>query len=560
MLHDISTAENLQKALKDTTEDIRKNFSANKAADFRKHFVDQKPGESLQAYEDRYALMKTALRHPMPVEKDMGALGLRKSSLTTSGNLVWYDLRVPALSLVPWLTPLRDKLPRKSKASGAGTAAHWLSIFASSLTAGGYIADPWINQGSRAPLFSFSSTNENATYTTIGNDGSVTFEAESAAVDVEDANALARFYCLEQLMVKEEDALIGGDNSLKLGTANTPAVTGGTDAYIAIVGLTYAGYRNYSGNAIATGVTGQKVITTPDGKVMTVNGGNGIVSAISAHAALASAITWTQKAGEVAWAVYAGTSNSLASLTLQGFVTSPQIPAATYTVATLTATGQAANAAAIQTDYSVNDGSTGGGTGQVTAFDGLLVQAWNAVASGNAQVTYQAGATLTSSGRGSVVEIDTILLNMWNTSKTSPNVIWVNAQQMQDITSKVLNGTTAPLLRYERESSDGEYHLTASGVIEFYYNPYLPGGGRKIPILIHPTLPAGTILLYAEELPSYFKNNETPAIAEVLCRRDYYSIDWALRTREYEFGVYAEEVLAVYAPFGLAILTGIKAG
>jgi hypothetical protein len=560
MLHDLSTRENLNKAMKDTVEDIRKNYSQNKAVDFRKHFPDQKPGESLQAYEDRYALMKTALRHPMQVESDMGALKLGKASLSTSGNLVWYDLRVPALSLVPWLTPLRDKLPRKSKAAGAGTAAHWLSIFASSLNAGGFLADPWINQGSRAPLYSFSATNETATYTTIGNDGSVTFEAESAAVGVEDANALARFYCLEQLMVKEEDALIGGNADLPLGTANTPTGTSGTDAYVAIVGLTYAGYRNYSSNAIATGVTGQKVITTPDGNVMTVNGGNGVVSAISAHLSLASTISWTQKAGEVAWAVYIGTSNSLSALTLQGFVTVPSIAAATYTVAGLTNTGQAANASAVQTDYSYNNGSQGGGTNQVTAFDGIMTQCWNAVAAGNAQVTYQAGATLTSSGRGSVVEIDTILLNMWNTSRVSPTVIWVNAQEMKNITSKVLNGTTAPLLRYERDSSDGEYHLTASGIIEFYYNPYLPGGGRKIPVMIHPTLPPGTIMMYAEELPAYFKNNETPAIAEVLCRRDYYSIDWALRTRAYEFGVYAEEVLAVYAPFALSIITGIGNG
>jgi hypothetical protein len=40
-------------------------------------------------------------------------------------------------------------------------------------------------------------------------------------------------------------------------------------------------------------------------------------------------------------------------------------------------------------------------------------------------------------------------------------------------------------------------------------------------------------------------------------RRDYYRVDWPLRTRQREYGVYAEEVLAVYAPFAMFILTNI---
>ncbi len=49
-------------------------------------------------------------------------------------------------------------------------------------------------------------------------------------------------------------------------------------------------------------------------------------------------------------------------------------------------------------------------------------------------------------------------------------------------------------------------------------------------------------------------------MAEVLTRRDYYRVDWPLRTRRHEFGVYAEETLAVYAPFGIGILTNIGNG
>jgi hypothetical protein len=37
-------------------------------------------------------------------------------------------------------------------------------------------------------------------------------------------------------------------------------------------------------------------------------------------------------------------------------------------------------------------------------------------------------------------------------------------------------------------------------------------------------------------------------------------MDWPLKTRAYEFGVYAEEVLAVYAPFAMGVISNIANG
>ena len=77
---------------------------------------------------------------------------------------------------------------------------------------------------------------------------------------------------------------------------------------------------------------------------------------------------------------------------------------------------------------------------------------------------------------------------------------------------------------------------------------------------VHPDLPPGTILAYCERLPAWYQSNETPNVAEVLTRRDYYRVDWPVRTRRREFGVYTEEVLAIYASFGIGILTNIGNG
>jgi hypothetical protein len=104
------------------------------------------------------------------------------------------------------------------------------------------------------------------------------------------------------------------------------------------------------------------------------------------------------------------------------------------------------------------------------------------------------------------------------------------------------------------------YQLTAGGTVRFYFNPFMMGGGDSIPILIHPNLPAGTILAWCENLPAQYQSNNVPNVAEVKVRADYYQLDFALRTRAREFGVYAEETLAIYAPFAMGVISNIANG
>ena len=171
------------------------------------------------------------------------------------------------------------------------------------------------------------------------------------------------------------------------------------------------------------------------------------------------------------------------------------------------------------------------------------------------------GTVLTASGRGSINEIDTILQNMWDNYKLSPTQLWVNSQELKNITAKVLTNASGPLLQYFRAADTAdEYRLAAGGRIDFYFNPYAIQGGQKIPVSVHPTIPPGTILFYCGDLPAQYQNNNVPNTFEVKVRRDYYQIDWPLRTRAQEFGVYAEEVLAVYATFGIAVLSNVANG
>jgi hypothetical protein len=43
-------------------------------------------------------------------------------------------------------------------------------------------------------------------------------------------------------------------------------------------------------------------------------------------------------------------------------------------------------------------------------------------------------------------------------------------------------------------------------------------------------------------------------------RQEYYEIDWPVITRARDVGVYAEEVLAVYAAFAMGVICNIANG
>ena len=133
------------------------------------------------------------------------------------------------------------------------------------------------------------------------------------------------------------------------------------------------------------------------------------------------------------------------------------------------------------------------------------------------------GTPLTASGRGSVVEIDTMFQKMWDNFQVSPTVLYVNSQELKNITAKVLSNASGPLLRYDSpaDGSDGEYQLTASGVVQLYYNPFALNGGLRIPIRIHPKVPPGTVIGWAENLPIQYQSNEVPNVAEIKTRQDY---------------------------------------
>jgi hypothetical protein len=480
-------------------------------------------------------------------------LGLMKESLaknvTISTGLTNYDLQAPAKNLYPIITPLRNSLPRVQRAN-PGDAARWRTI--SSITGSGFDAIGWVPEGQRSASMTYSATPQVAPYVTLGEEDTVTFEAEAAAQGFEDINSTATLRLLQKTMRKEETALLGGNASVALGTPPAPALSAaGSGATlpsatysVIVVALAFEGYRNSS---LSGGVATTKTITGNDGNTYTLNGGSSnrssnTTQAVTLGQTLSASVAVVNGAVSYAWFVGAAGSETLQAIT--------SINSATFSAPLLT--GQQA------ADYSTNPS---------LAYNGLLnvgfAPANSAYVQSLATGTAGTGTFLTSSGRGSVVEIDNMLVQMWNTYRISPTVLYVNAQEQKNITNKCLTGSSGPLLRYNVTAdgdNGGPYGVSASGVVRWYYNPFSVDGGMDIPVKVHPDLPPGTILAYCERLPVWYQSNQVPNVAEVMTRRDYYRVDWPLRTRRREYGVYAEEVLAVYAPFGIGILNNIGNG
>jgi hypothetical protein len=485
-----------------------------------------------------------------------GALGAPNDDIaktvSTGTGLVAYDLQGPAKNLYPVNTPIRNKLPRVG--GGLGVATNWKAIQA--LTGSGFDAMGWVAEGQRTGRMSYSAVNKSASYVTIGEEDQVTFEAINAGKTFEDVRATGTMRVLQKMMLKEENALLFGNKSLSLGTPATPTLSAaGSGATlpaatysVIVVALTGEGFR---GASLANGVPTSQTITGADGQTYTLNGGSSNKSSAASQAVTLGqtlSCTVTPVTGALGYAWFVGTAGSEK---LEAITT---INSATF-AAPLAGTGQAASAITA-TDKSANSS---------LAFDGLLTTAFlggsGAYVKSLATGTPGVGTALTASGRGTINEIDVMLQSMWDNYQVSPTVIYVNSQELKNITNKALNGpSSSPLLQLFADPQQGYGNLMAGGVIGWYFNPFAMNGGVKIPIMIHPALPAGTIIGWCENLPMQYQSNNVPNVAEVKVRQDYYQIDWPLRTRAQEFGVYAEEVLAVYAPFAMGVITNIANG
>lgn len=496
--------------------------------------------ETIQQMQD--ALLKS-FQSPMSDPRIPEALA--KSTFSQSGSatsgLTFYDLELGAKFLYPVLTPLRNEIPRVS--GKGGIQAAWRAVTAIN-SSGVRIG---VSGGNRGAVMAVTTQDYTAAYKGIGIESNVDFEAQYAGQGFDDIRAIAARSGLEALMLGEEVLILGGNGSLALGTTPTPSLaaltTGGaaTDGTfrVSCVAMTLDGFRHAS---VTVGVPGQITRTNADASVDTFGGGSAqksaeatvVLAAGTSVQAVSCAVTAV--AGAVAYAWFwskagAGTSKIGAITTVNK-----------YTIVDNAATGTQLWSDLTAADYSTDS----------LVFDGLITQVYKA--GSNAYQRTLNGSPLTSDGAGGIVEIDTALKSFWDNYRLSPDCIWVNSQEAGSISVLLGSGTgSTSNFRINVDVRDG---MIAGGImVKEYLNRFSMSGGQVIPIRIHPNMPAGMMLFTTSKLPYPMAN--VTNVMQIRYRQDYYQIEWPLRSRKYEYGVYADEVLQHYFPPSMGIIANI---
>src|ERR1700739_1364505 len=89
--------------------------------------------------------------------------GSHAKSITTATGLLAFDLQAPAKNLYPFVTPLRNSVPRVG--GGTGTATNWRQVNA--IIGSGFDAMGWVPEGQRSAPMSYSTSSKSATFVTI---------------------------------------------------------------------------------------------------------------------------------------------------------------------------------------------------------------------------------------------------------------------------------------------------------------------------------------------------------------------------------------------------------
>ena len=448
-------------------------------------------------------------------------------AIDTGTGLVGYNLEAPAKQLVPFLSPLRNIIPRK--VSPTGTSTHWKAI--TSIVPQGKAT---ALEGTRGTSMNYTVEDKMAAFKVLGLQDSVTFEAEAAGRNFQDVKATASTNLLLSLMQEEERYILGG-NHTSLGTVSAPTATADT-----------------TGGAIAAGTYAVKVAA------MTLVAANRVV----ANQQIAGLVLGVPATDSMGQAISGATDGVTAASTATSVTTTGTTSMLKLSVAPVT--GALAYAwfvddvlqivstnSYVELPKLVTGGSaapTADGSGDANAFDGIIPQ----IIAGGGIYMDMANSQLTAS-QGGIEELDEINSRLFNQFKNGATRYLVSEQLAKDITSAIVKNNGAPTLFVNNgEKND----ITGNYMVKRYVNKSY--GGQNISIEVHPWLPNGTMVVMCDRVP--YPNANIGSVLEIECGYDYRQLEYARTSPKYEFEIRTYEALKHYFPACQAILTNVKAG
>jgi hypothetical protein len=441
-----------------------------------------------------------------------------------------YDLEIPSQKMVPFTSPIRNRLPRTK---GQGEAAHVRQIISwTGSQTGTPDTSSFFNSetgtsswGSvslrRPPKISYTGNELNITYMEQGLSDSVTWKAEYAGMGFEDLRSLSHSALLYATMTMEEKNLLFARGT----TAN---------GYSGPVAAATIAATNGTGGSLAAGTYMVKVTSM-------AGGGESVVSnEVSATAAANGTITVT-------------VTEPVGSLGVHNVY----MTAVGGGTGTETLQGQFVGSTILITAY-VGGGAvppSSDSTANANAYDGFL--------------TVQAGAstgyfkningTLSTSNPG--VEFQNAFAAMYNNPTqfggtarlADPTEIWLAANIRKELGDLLKNNASTSAYRLEivqDETGGARLGTVVNGI-------YNQTTGTFADLDKHPYIYPGTALLRSPSLPEAVPDHP-PVTAAVRNVQDYMAYDWQPIQMSWDCSTYEYGTLEHFAPAWSGLLVGIQ--
>lgn len=466
------------------------------------------------------------------------------TGITSATGTVSYDL-TGVVSLIPVVTPFRDKVARVQSPNGNPYAV-WRALL--NLNNSQSSPAPGLDYAANEVLF--KEQDFQAKYQAIGYAGFVTQDAFDLAQGLFDPYANATFQTLNQTLIGEDRLLVGGQSfALPVPAASTLTknTTGGSigsaTVYVAVAPRTGYNYF-YGGNGQASSANTTFSTGTTNSLTASIPAVRGAV-----------AYDWFQSANGSTWYYYSTTT--VATVTM------------TSVISANNAVDPIANVD-ISTGVPTVSTSADNGSASANSIDGLLATlsgdynttgqfVTKGTANANPSQFVDGGAGALTLAGGSVAQIEQLFSQIYGAVKASPTALMVNPAQAQEIANLVLGSTSA--VTYLQTDAEGRVNTTAGGRVGQIVNT--PAGGTLVPLEVHPSVPAGTIIARTDRVP--FPQSGISSTLEVRTLRDYSQFDYGINRAQgvsgggprKEFEIRSVEAFVNRAPVSMGVIGNI---
>lgn len=473
-----------------------------------------------------------------------------RKTITTATGLTGIILETPAKQQVPFLSPFRQRIPRKTQPGS--TAVQWKAITDVSMPKFSVAETAAANQNL------YTVVPKSATYKEVGVGDGVTRKAIAEGTPFEDVKARGVNNVLLNAQRMEEIAILGGNITALAAPAapavvvvdaggTVPAAAGGYDVRIRAITL-FASNRVTPDRPAAFGSAAAPInVDSPlagNGRAGvnpdTATDGWSAQGALTTSAAAAGGndalrISWTAVPGAVAYGVYviaAGGGPKLEAIVTQ----------TTVTLTSLAGTGAAIVAGDTSADALI--------------FDGMIPKILSD--SSSYKKNLNGILTVTSGTKPSITELQDAFQNIWDRAKIGEFDILVGGTEQRTLVDRSLVGGGGPTIFVDAGDVANRVDLLQGYHVGFVVNSIT---GERCPVQTLPWLPGGMILILPRRIP--FPTAEFEYPFEIAATYGWEQIDYAVAKADgpvQNFEVREDAVLKDYFPAGCGIIYNVVWG